>query len=400
MSELRFYDFFAGVGMAELGLAPDWKCVWANDIDPKKAAIYASNHDPSVYALGDIAGITAADLTTDAVMAWASFPCQDLSLAGWGRGMSAERSGTFWQFYRIMSELKHIGRRPPLIVLENVVGMLRGRDFQSLCEALDSLGMQFGTLVIDAKRFVPQSRPRVFVVALERDANCDKWVSRQPIPDWSPKPLIDAYDQLPTRLQRSWRWWNLSVPTLAVSPIENMIDVEQDIVPWNSDAETARILNLMSPTNRRKVEIAVETGAKSIGFLYKRTRQGHQRAEIRFDGIAGCIRTPTGGSSRQTVVIIEGGHVRSRLMTPREAARLMGVEDAFVLANSYNDSYHAIGDGVAVPVVAWLARNLLTPIAKELENRVIDHRSSGVASFPRTIAAQPALMEQRSRWVG
>ena len=88
-----------------------------------------------------------------------------------------------------------------------------------------------------------------------------------------------------------------------------------------------------------------------------------QRAEIRFDQVSGCLRTPVGGSSRQLIVVVDGPSVRSRLLSPREAARLMGVPDAYPLPKSYNDAYHVFGDGVAVPVVSWLSENLLAPLA-------------------------------------
>ncbi|HET7094314.1 MAG TPA: DNA cytosine methyltransferase, partial [Thermomicrobiales bacterium] len=133
MERLRFFDFFAGVGMAETGLAPDWECVWANDVDAKKAATYRANHDPSRFHLGDIANVCARDLPVPAQMAWASFPCQDLSLAGWRRGMTpGRRSGAFWEFHRIMRERHAADSRPPLIVLENVVGLLSGAAFPAL----------------------------------------------------------------------------------------------------------------------------------------------------------------------------------------------------------------------------------------------------------------------------
>jgi DNA (cytosine-5)-methyltransferase 1 len=87
-----------------------------------------------------------------------------------------------------------------------------------------------------------------------------------------------------------------------------------------------------------------------------------QRAEIRFDDVAGCLRTPAGGSSRQTIMLIDGKKVRSRLLSPREAARLMGLPEEYVLPNNYNEAYHLAGDGVAVPVVSFLAMNIFEPI--------------------------------------
>jgi DNA (cytosine-5)-methyltransferase 1 len=88
-----------------------------------------------------------------------------------------------------------------------------------------------------------------------------------------------------------------------------------------------------------------------------------QRLELRFDGVAGCLRTPAGGSSRQVLVIVEGGAVKTRLLGAREAARLMGAPENFKLPGSYNAAYKAMGDAVAVPVARWLAEHLLAPLA-------------------------------------
>jgi len=87
-----------------------------------------------------------------------------------------------------------------------------------------------------------------------------------------------------------------------------------------------------------------------------------QRAEIRFDDVAGCLRTPAGGSSRQVIMVVEGKRIRSRLLSPREAARLMGLPDSYLLPKNYNAAYHLAGDGVAVPVVRHLAQHLLEPL--------------------------------------
>ena len=96
---------------------------------------------------------------------------------------------------------------------------------------------------------------------------------------------------------------------------------------------------------------------------YKRTRNHKQVLEVRFDGIAGCLRTPNGGSSRQNIVIADDGILRTRLLTVREAARLMGAPDSYELPGNYNDGYRAMGDAVAVPVASFLAKELLAPLA-------------------------------------
>jgi DNA (cytosine-5)-methyltransferase 1 len=120
----------------------------------------------------------------------------------------------------------------------------------------------------------------------------------------------------------------------------------------------------MSELNRGKVKAAQSGGKRKVGTIYNRTRNGIVRAEVRFDGISGCLRTPSGGSSRQTIMVVEGKKIRSRLLSPREAARLMGLPDSYKLPERYNDAYHLAGDGVVVPVVMHLARTLLEPILK------------------------------------
>jgi DNA (cytosine-5)-methyltransferase 1 len=362
MTELRFYDFFAGAGLAGLGLGDGWTCVWANDIDPKKADVYKINFPEDHFFLGDIANFKATDLPNSTQLAWASFPCQDLSLAGWRRGLSADRSGAFWPFWRIMRDQFRSGCRPPLMVIENVAGLLYGESFTGLCEALAALGMQFGALVIDAQYFLPQSRPRVFVVAADSRLDCSAYIAHEAVKEWTPVGLRVAYKNLPDNLKELWRWWNLPTPTLKRPPLAKLIQKNPTDVTWHTKEETSYLLSLMSEKNRKKVRDAQRIGGGHIGFIYKRMRNGIQRAEVRFDGISGCLRTPKGGSSRQIVIIVEDGVVRSRLLSSREAARLMGVPDTFKLPAAYNQAYKAMGDAVAVPVVSWLSKHLLQPL--------------------------------------
>lgn len=121
---------------------------------------------------------------------------------------------------------------------------------------------------------------------------------------------------------------------------------------------------MMAPLHRRKVLAAQASKSPRVGTIYKRTRDGIQRAEVRFDGIAGCLRTPGGGSSRQTIMVVHGSRIKSRLISSREAARLMGLPDNYKLPENYNEAYHLLGDGVVVPVVHHLSRHLLLPIAQ------------------------------------
>ncbi len=366
-----FYEFFAGGGMVRAGLGPEWSCLFANDIDPKKAASYVANWGEKSLRVEDVAALGPADLPGIADLAWASFPCQDLSLAGSGAGLGGQRSGTFWPFWRLMEALAKEGRAPAAIILENVCGALTshdGADFAALAEAIASGGYRLGALVIDAVRFLPQSRPRLFVVALRADFPIASGLTL-PEPDeaWRRPALLRAHDRLPATVRDRWLWWRLPIPAARNTELANLIEEKPKGVGWNAAAETERLLGMMSRVNLAKVERAREAEGLAIGTIYKRTRKNadggrSQRAEVRFDGVAGCLRTPMGGSSRQTILVVEGNKVRSRLLSPREAARLMGIPDDYELPNNYNEAYHLAGDGVAVPVVRHIAENILEPL--------------------------------------
>ena len=130
----------------------------------------------------------------------------------------------------------------------------------------------------------------------------------------------------------------------------------------------------------KKIEHAkAKSGGITVLTLYKRIRQGEQRAEVRDDHISGCLRVPGGGSSRQTVVVIQEGKVKARLMNRRELARLMGAPDTFWLPKHYNNAYRAMGDAVAVPAVRWLSDHLLTPLARR-NSRIPDHMAAKALS--------------------
>lgn len=357
--------------MARAGLGQGWRCLLANDIDPKKGAAYAANWGSSELRIGSVGNLQTSDVPGCPDLAWASFPCQDLSLAGEQKGLRGERSGTFWLFWNLMRALGDEDRAPALIVLENVCGAIAshdGKDFATIGAALAEGGHRFGALVIDAAHFVPQSRPRLFFVAVRRNI---------PIPEsltepggaklWHPPNLIGAYEKLPSEVRGAWVWWRLPAPRPRRKTLADTVDDNPEGVEWSTAVETNHLLSLMSARHLDKVDRAKRTGKRMVGSLYRRTRidaAGNrvQRAEVRFDDLAGCLRTPAGGSSRQSIVVVDGDHVRTRLLAPREAARLMGLPEDYKLPEKYNEAYHLAGDGVVVPVVRFLAARLLEPL--------------------------------------
>jgi DNA (cytosine-5)-methyltransferase 1 len=371
---MDYLEFFAGAGMARAGLGTDWNCVFSNDFDAKKVAAYTDNWGDGEVRFGDVNDVQVAELPS-AKLAWASFPCQDLSQAGAGAGLKGERSGTFWPFWEKISALKVDGRAPPMVVLENVPGAITshvGADFIAICDALAKQQYRFGAVLVDASHFVPQSRLRLFVIAISADVPLPAGLtSERPDPLWHSRSLIHAARHLPEEVRENWVWWSLPHPEPRQQKLMDIIENDDDISSWHSPQETERLLAMMSDINLQKVQTAQRLGSRVVGTIYKRRRQEadgtkRQRAEVRFDDVAGCLRTPTGGSSRQTIIIVHGTDVRSRHLQPREAARLMGLDNEYRLPSNYYEAYHLMGDGVAVPVVRFLAQHILEPVAKTL----------------------------------
>jgi DNA (cytosine-5)-methyltransferase 1 len=353
-------DFFAGSGLVRLGLEPEFKTLWANDNSPKKIAVYRANYaDGELFDRGveevQGAALPAVDL------AWASFPCQDLSLAGNLNGMNAgTRSGLFWQWIRVLDEMASTGNRPPLLVAENVVGFLvsnQGLHFKEAYHALRKRGYRAGAVVIDAKMFVPQSRPRAFLIAALEGISLDGLKQDAPSKPFHSDAVLKATQEIDGR---GWIWWSLPVPSGNTLQFSDICDRDALCDPVS---KTRHLCTLLSARNAAKLEQAIHANAFLAGTGYRRTRTEGLRLELRFDGIAGCLRTPRGGSSRQMVIVVDHGKVRSRLMTVRETARLMGAPDTYLLPGSYNDGYGAMGDAVVVPVTRWLARHILAPAA-------------------------------------
>jgi len=366
-----FYEFFAGGGMARAGLGSNWKCLFANDFDHKKGNIYAKNWTSAGLTVGDIKKLKPEDLPELADLAWASFPCQDLSLAGGGAGLKGDRSGTFWPFWKLMNGLVDAERAPRLIVLENVCGTLtshNGKDFTEITRSFRRAGYRFGAVVINAELFVPQSRPRLFMIGVHSDIEMpQRLIDPSPSSIWHTKALKTAYMRLPPQERNNWVWWHLPEPPRRNVGFADLIEEKPTSIQWHSAAETKRLVAMMSPVNVAKLSAAKRMKRRVVGTVYKRTRRDEtgtkvQRAEVRFDDIAGCLRTPAGGSSRQVIIVVDGNRVRSRLLSARETARLMGLPDEYFLPENYNEAYHLTGDGVAVPVVRYLAEHVFEPI--------------------------------------
>ncbi len=262
-------------------------------------------------------------------------------------------------------------RGPKLIALENVLGTLTshsGKDFEAICKTFAGAGYRYGALVIDAALFVPQSRARLFVIGVRADVEVDPaLLTPGPIAPFHTAALQRAFDRVSKTALKKMIWWNMPAPARRNDTFAELVEENPTSVNWHTDAERDQILGMMSAINMAKVEAAKRAGRRMVGCVYKRTRIDDrrvkiQRAEVRFDDVAGCLRTPAGGSSRQVILVVDGKKVRSRLISARETARLMGLGEDYKLPRNYNEAYHLTGDGVAVDVVRHLAEHIFEPL--------------------------------------
>jgi len=253
-------------------------------------------------------------------------------------------------------------------MIENVVGFLtsrRGEDFSVAATTLAELGYWLDAFVLDARCFVPQSRPRVFVIGMvevlkasrnhQPDLHLVAEVNSGPI---RPAPIVHFMRSVP--LATGWAPIELEPPQPRPIEISDVVDLDDGQDWWNSQ-QVERHYRMMSEPHRQRIDELVKSKSSFVGTIFRRVRKDGQRAEVRFDGLAGCLRTPRGGSGRQIVVAVQDGRIRMRWMSPREYARLQGVPD-FPLERATNQLLFGFADAVCVPAIEWIDRNVLTPL--------------------------------------
>lgn len=372
-------EFFAGIGLVRLGLeAAGFKVVWANDIEASKRDMYVGHFKDAAgsteFDLRDVALVDGGALPTDVSLAWASFPCIDLSLAGWRRGLDGSHSATFWHFTRVLDEMR--GNCPAVIALENVVGLATsrgGEDLRTAIAEMNRLGYSTDVLTLDARRFVPQSRPRMFIVgALEPPTEHASKSTDALRPEW----LLPVFADPALKMHQAML---PDPPPLLTTGLGREIEqLPDDDDRWWSDERTRAFLTSLSPVQAKRLVRLRRNDVTSYRTAYRRTREGKAVWEIRPDDISGCLRTARGGSSKQAVVQAGRGTVRVRWMTAREYARLMGAGQYNLDGLRRNQALFGFGDAVCVPVVTWIADNYLMPLVR---GGLVKHET------PRLVAA-------------
>lgn len=357
---LRAAEFFAGIGLVRLALERrNWRIVFANDIDPDKLEMYEANFGRDHFHLGDIHKLSAADIPPCDLFT-ASFPCNDLSIAGAWAGLSGKESSAFWGLIKLLKDKGE--ERPPLVLLENVVGFLQsqgGKDFEAALLAMNERGYTVDAFILNAVHWVPQSRARLFVVA-KRDEGGERTAFAVE-DDVRPAPLAAFIN-----LHQNIRWDIRKLPP-PPKPKRRLADVIEDLPDddphWWDAERAAYFMGQLSKRHEVDAKLMLANNEPSYATAFRRVRSGRSMAELRTDGIAGCLRTPRGGSGRQILFKAGNRRYQVRLLTARECARLQGVPESYKIDVPLNQALFGFGDAVCVPAIEWISKNYLTPVA-------------------------------------
>ncbi len=339
-----FIDLFAGIGGMRLGFeAVGGECVFTSEWNKYARQTYAANFgEDEADIAGDITQIDARDVPDHDVLV-AGFPCQPFSIAGVSKknalgrkhGFEDETQGTlFFDVARILAE-----KQPKAFLLENVKNLKshdKGRTLEVIRRVLvEELGYKVSMRVIDARSFVPQHRERIFIVGVA-DASVDLDLDEIELPNPLAGPRLVSI----------------------LHPEDGTEDAE-DPYTEGSDATVA----------------AKYTLTPRLWEYLQAYAQKHQAAGNGFGfGLAGRGNVARTMSARYykdgSEILIRQEGKRPRRLTPREAARLMGFDQAaaqsWLIPVSDTQAYRQFGNAVVPDVVRTVAASLVSTIEARL----------------------------------
>jgi len=351
-------SFFSGIGGVSEGLSDRWETTWANDNCPSKVAIHQANHNSFI----DSRSIYDVPLKSipDGQLLSSTFPCTNTSAAGNRRGLLGIKSSVVYRYLEILKE-KGGADTIPSTFIENPTGLIarnQGNDLRDIVRRFNDLGYAVTTIVVDAKHFVPQSRPRLFVIAI-KDSN-----SYVPLYSAVKDGLLNDKAKYPNPLRR-WLKKNSDL-NLVIRPTDDLPErtIQLTDVIDLSGGEcapefTAELIRLMAPKNTALFHKLIQSPSISIATVARRGRKDVQgksfnATELSVSGLAPCQRPYSGGSSRTWVLVAGQGKCKFKVVTPRESARLMGFPDSFQLPQSAKAAYTATGDAVVPACISWI----------------------------------------------
>ncbi len=295
----RMIDLFAGIGGIRLGFESiGGECVFTSEWDASAQKTYQTNFLELPY--GDITKIEPKNIPAFDVLL-AGFPCQPFSQAGKKLGLADTRGTLFFDIAKIVEHHK-----PKVVFLENVKRFRShdgGRTFETIKNILEEFGYDVYAQVLNARDFgVPQNRERIYIVAFRGKTNFN-----------FPKP-----SGIKTRLG--------------------------DILEKKVDSKYTISDKLWAGHQRRKKEHR----EKGNGFGYSLFNKNSKYTSTI------SARYYKDGSE----ILIEQKGKNPRKLTPREAARLQGFPDHYILSQSDSQAYKQFGNSVCVPVINAIAKEI------------------------------------------
>lgn len=366
---MTFGSLFTGIGGFDLGFEKaGMECLWQVEID-KSCTQTLNKHWGGVAKYGDIVDVGRSSLKRVDV-ACGGFPCQDVSIAGRRAGLDGERSGLWFEFARVIEEM-----RPEWVVIENVPGLLssnKGRDFAAIIGRLAELGYGFAWRVLDSKNFgVAQRRRRVFIVG-HSGGSCappatvlfepeslsgDIAKGRQ---EGHIAPTLSASGAGTSRTKARGSEQDFYVVQKAVTVLN---DQDGDFMYETEDYAGTLMANMGghqpiiciqgNMTGRKD-----ENGPNGQGFAEEEsyTLNTIDRHAI---AIANTILTREGHRhDPSSETYITHGDIVRRL-TPLECERLQGFPDNWTAGHSDTARYRMIGNAVTVNVAEWIGKRIM-----------------------------------------
>lgn len=387
---MKFGSLFSGIGGFDLGFErAGMTCAWQCEIDPH-ASKRLAYHWPNVRRETDVRRIGKHNLESVDLIC-GGFPCQDLSVAGNRAGLAGGRSGLWWEFHRVLSELL-----PRWVVIENVPGLLssdKGRDMGLLLGALAQLGYGWAYRVLDAQYFgVAQRRRRVFIVGCLGDWRGAAQVLFEPESgrrDTPPRRKAGesfAFSAGQSAETGSIGWGNEIAPTLkGAASGSNQVPVgfipRKTTMPFEYDT----IPTMHAGTGGHGSPAVAYTIQSNDGGDHKRTDRpngglyvnetdtsltlgttdqtliafGGNNTQGQIDVSAALNAHGSGRYDFESETFISYQEVGVRRLTPLECERLQGFPDGWTDGQADTQRYKQLGNAVAVPVLTWLGFRIL-----------------------------------------
>jgi DNA (cytosine-5)-methyltransferase 1 len=338
--ELRFIDLFAGIGGMRFAFeSAGAECVYTSEWNEHARATYSANHRIDHEFAGDITKVDAKSIPDHDILV-GGFPCQPFSAAGVSKkqslgrphGFLDETQGTlFFDIARILAE-----KRPGAFLLENVRNLRShdgGRTIATIRETLENLGYQVSIGLVSGAGFVPQKRERVLIAGFDSDRGFD----------WGDFPSPSARPTLATILHP-----------------ENGSETAEPPYTSGKRGKVADRYTLSPRLWEYLQDYKIRHRAQGNGFGYGLVGPEDQARTL-------SARYYKDGAE---ILVQRPGLSEPRRLTPREAARLMGYKDSFVLPASDVQAYKQLGNSVVVPMIATAASMVVRHIRQESSRKV------------------------------